>query len=141
MVTYAQGSGTLTSMITSGLFVYIWSIRVADICVILVGDFTSWVKPSSVIVESQEECGFIMRDRQTDRQTDRQRQTDGQRQTDRQTETLTWIGSYQHHRKSSSYTREACRPQFRVLPPALVLWGSAAPREPSEQNSCLRLVR
>ena len=57
MVTYAQVS-TLTSEITSGLFVYIWSIRVADVCVILVGDFTSWVKPSSVIVESQEECGF-----------------------------------------------------------------------------------
>ena len=50
--------GTLTSVITSGLFVYIWSIRVADVCVILVGDFTSCVKPSSVIVESQEECGF-----------------------------------------------------------------------------------
>ena len=47
MATYAQGSGTLTSMITSGLFVYIWSIRVTDICVILVGDFTSCVKPSS----------------------------------------------------------------------------------------------
>ena len=51
-------SDTLTSVITSGLFVHIWSIRVADICVTLVGDFTSWVKPSSVIVESQEECGF-----------------------------------------------------------------------------------
>ena len=53
-------SSTLTSVITSGLFVYIyiWSIRVADVCVILAGDFTSWVKPSSVIVESQEECGF-----------------------------------------------------------------------------------
>ena len=51
-------SGTLTSVITSGLFVYIWSIRLADVCEILVGDFTSWVKPSSVIVESQEECGF-----------------------------------------------------------------------------------
>ena len=51
-------SGTLTSVITSGLFVYIWSIRVTDVCVILVGDFTSSVKPSSVIVESQEECGF-----------------------------------------------------------------------------------
>ena len=38
--------------------IYIWSIRVADVCVILVGDFTSCVKPSSVIVESQEECGF-----------------------------------------------------------------------------------
>ena len=43
-------SGTLTSVITSGLFVYIWSISVDDVCVILVGDFTSWVKPSSVIV-------------------------------------------------------------------------------------------
>ena len=53
-------SGTLTSVITSGLFVYIWSVRVADVCVILVVDFdfTSWVKPSSVIVELQEECGF-----------------------------------------------------------------------------------
>ena len=51
-------SGTLTSVITSGLCVYIWSIRMADVYVILVGDFTSWVKPSSVIVESQEECGF-----------------------------------------------------------------------------------
>ena len=30
----------------------------ADVSVIAVGDFTSWVKPSSVIVESQEECGF-----------------------------------------------------------------------------------
>ena len=54
MVTYAQVRYT-DSVITSGLFVYIWSIRVADVCVILVGDFTSWVKPSSVIVESQEE--------------------------------------------------------------------------------------
>ena len=51
-------SGTLTSVITSGLFVYIWSIRVADAWIILVGDFTSSVKPSSVIVQSQEECGF-----------------------------------------------------------------------------------
>ena len=38
------------------------SIRVADVCVNLVGDSTSWVKPSSVIVESQRERG-----RQTDR--------------------------------------------------------------------------
>ena len=30
----------------------------SDVCVILVGVFTGWVKPSSVIVESQEECGF-----------------------------------------------------------------------------------
>ena len=51
-------SGTLTSVITSGLFVYIWLIRVADVWVILVGDVTSRVKPSIVIVESQEECGF-----------------------------------------------------------------------------------
>ena len=55
-------SGSLTSVIMSGLFVciyiYIWSVRVADVCVILVDDFTSCVKPSSVIVESQEECGF-----------------------------------------------------------------------------------
>ena len=51
-------SGTLTLVITSGLFVYIWSTRIADVCAILVGDFTSRVKPSSVIVESQEECGF-----------------------------------------------------------------------------------
>ena len=52
-------SATLTSVITSGLlYIYIWSIRVADVCVILVGDFTSGFKPSSVIVESQEECGF-----------------------------------------------------------------------------------
>ena len=36
----------------------LWSIRVADVCVILVCDFTSWVKYSSVIVQSQEECGF-----------------------------------------------------------------------------------
>ena len=42
------GSGTLTSVFTSGLFVYIWSIRVADVCVVLVGDITSWIKPSSV---------------------------------------------------------------------------------------------
>ena len=30
----------------------------ADVCVIIAGDFTSWVKPRSVIVESEEECGF-----------------------------------------------------------------------------------
>ena len=36
----------------------LWSTRVADVCVILVCDFTSWVKHSSVIVQSQEECGF-----------------------------------------------------------------------------------
>ena len=49
-------SGTLTSVITSGLFVYIyiWSISVADVGVILVVDSISWVRPSSVIVESQE---------------------------------------------------------------------------------------
>ena len=42
-------SVTLTSVITSGLFVYIWSIRVEDVCLVLVGDLTSWIKPSSVI--------------------------------------------------------------------------------------------
>ena len=60
MVTYAQVRYT-------DLGDYIWivclytiisSIRVADVCVILVGDFTSWVKYSSVIVGSQKECGF-----------------------------------------------------------------------------------
>ena len=51
-------SGTLTSVITSVLFVYIWSIRVTDVCVVLVGDLTSWVKPSSVIVEFHEDCDF-----------------------------------------------------------------------------------
>ena len=40
------------------LYIYIWSISVADVGVILVGDSISWVRPSSVIVESQEECGF-----------------------------------------------------------------------------------
>ena len=57
MVTYAQVRYTdLGDYVW--LFVYIRSIRMADVCVILVGDFTSWVEPSSVIVESQEECGF-----------------------------------------------------------------------------------
>ena len=37
-----------------------WSNRVADVCVILVGNFTSWVKPRSVIVESQEKGGFSL---------------------------------------------------------------------------------
>ena len=41
-------SVTLTSVITSGLFVYIWSIRVAHVCVVLVGGLTSWIKPNSV---------------------------------------------------------------------------------------------
>ena len=47
-------SGTLTSVITAGLFVYnyILSTRVTDVFIILVGDFISWVKPSSVIVAS-----------------------------------------------------------------------------------------
>ena len=47
MITYAQVRYT-----DLGDYVWvvcvIWSIRVADICVTLVGDFTSWVKPSSV---------------------------------------------------------------------------------------------
>ncbi len=51
-------SDTLTSVNASGLFVYIWSISVADVGVIHVDDSISWVRPSSVIVESQEECGF-----------------------------------------------------------------------------------
>ena len=53
-------SGTLTSVITSGLFVYIMVNKtgVVDVFVILVGDFTSWVKSSNVIVESQKECSF-----------------------------------------------------------------------------------
>ena len=51
-------SDTLTSVITSGLFVYISSARVADVSLILVGDFTSWVKPISVIVESLKDYGF-----------------------------------------------------------------------------------
>ena len=49
---------SLMSVNASGLFVYIWSISVADVGAILVGDSISWVRPSSVIVESQEECGF-----------------------------------------------------------------------------------
>ena len=36
----------------------VWSISVADVGVILVCDSIGWVRPSSVIVESQEECGF-----------------------------------------------------------------------------------
>ena len=58
MVTYAQVKYTDLGNYVWVVCIYIWSIRVADVCVILVGDFTSWVKPSSVIVESQEECGF-----------------------------------------------------------------------------------
>ena len=57
MVTYAQ-----VRYIDLGDYIWVvcvyMVIRVAYVCVILVGDFTSWVKPSSVIVESQEECGF-----------------------------------------------------------------------------------
>ena len=56
MVTYAQIR--YTDLGDYVWVVYIWSIRVAGVCVNLVGDFTSWVKPNSVIVESQEECGF-----------------------------------------------------------------------------------
>ena len=51
-------SATLTSVITSGLFVYNYMVdklKIADFCVILVDDFTSWVKPVSVVLESQEE--------------------------------------------------------------------------------------
>ena len=58
MVTYAQVRYTDLGDYVWVVCVYIWSIRVADICIILAGDFTSWVKPSRVIVESQGECGF-----------------------------------------------------------------------------------
>ena len=58
VVTYAQVSYTDLDDYVWVVRIYMWSIRVADVCVILVGDFTSWVKPSSVIVESQEECDF-----------------------------------------------------------------------------------
>ena len=59
-------SNTLTSVNASGLFVYIyiyiyiyiWSISTTDVGVILVGDSISWIRPSCVIVESQEEYGF-----------------------------------------------------------------------------------
>ena len=51
-------SDTLTSVNASWWFVYICSISVADVGVILVGDSISWVRPSSVIVDSQEESGF-----------------------------------------------------------------------------------
>ena len=36
----------------------IWSVSVADVGVILVCDSVSRVRHSSVIVESQKECGF-----------------------------------------------------------------------------------
>ena len=64
MVTYAQvrytdlGDYVWVVCIYVCMYIYILSIRVADVCVILIGDFTSWVKPSSVIVQSQEECGL-----------------------------------------------------------------------------------
>ena len=54
MVTYAQVRYTDLPDYVWVVCIYIWSIRVADVCVILVGDFTSWVKPSSVIVESRK---------------------------------------------------------------------------------------
>ena len=58
MVTYAQVRYTDLGDYVWVVCIYIWSIRVADVCVILVGNSTSWVKPSSVIIESSEECGF-----------------------------------------------------------------------------------
>ena len=58
MVNYVQVRYTDLGDYVFVVCINIWSVRVADVCVILVGDFTSWVKPSSVIVESQEECGF-----------------------------------------------------------------------------------
>ena len=57
-VTYAQVRYSDLGDYVWVVCIYIWSIRVADVGVILVGDLISWVKPSSVIVESQEECGF-----------------------------------------------------------------------------------
>ena len=60
MVTYAQvrytDLGDYVWVVC--IYIYIWLIREAEVCVILVGDFTSSVKRSSVVVESQEECGF-----------------------------------------------------------------------------------
>ena len=50
MVTYAQVRYTDLGDYVCVVCIYIWSIRMTDVCVILVGDFTSWVKPSSVIV-------------------------------------------------------------------------------------------
>ena len=50
MVTYAQIRYTDLGDYVWVVCIYIWAIRVEDVCVILVGDFTSWVKPSSVIV-------------------------------------------------------------------------------------------
>ena len=41
-----------------GCLYIIWSIGVADVGVILVGDSISWVRPSSVTAKSPEECGF-----------------------------------------------------------------------------------
>ena len=58
MVTYAQVRYTDLGDYVWIVCIYISSIRVADVSLILVGDFTSWFKPISVIVESQEECGF-----------------------------------------------------------------------------------
>ena len=53
MITYAQVRYT-------DLGDYVWAVCVYMVnkSGILVGDSTCWVKPSSVIVESQEECGF-----------------------------------------------------------------------------------
>ena len=42
----------------SFLYIIRWSMRVADACAILVGDFPSWIELSGVIVESQVGCGF-----------------------------------------------------------------------------------
>ena len=63
------------------------SIRVADVCANLVGDSTSSVKPSSVIVESQRE-----RQTETDRQTDRQ--TECQRNSSLQAESKAIVFLY-----------------------------------------------
>ena len=55
MVTDAQGRYTDFCECIWVVYIYIWSISRADVGVILVGDSISWVRPSSVIVESQEE--------------------------------------------------------------------------------------
>ena len=46
--------GGLFFLVFSFLYIIRRSTRVADACVIMVGDFPSWVEPSGVITESQE---------------------------------------------------------------------------------------
>ena len=63
MVTYDQVR--CTDLDVYVCVVCVWSVKVADVCVILVGDFTSWVKPSSVAERERQ------RDRETHRHTHR----------------------------------------------------------------------